>query len=49
MNELIIKVNAKQIQLKESPTKFIKNTIKGILQSLKGVDKIEEVEIYLKI
>lgn len=48
MNEIIIKVNGKKIPLTEFPTKFIKNTIKGMLKSLKGVDEIEEVEIHFK-
>ena len=48
MNEIIIKVNGKKIPLTEFPTKFIKNTITGMLQSLKGIDDIQEVEIYFK-
>jgi hypothetical protein len=48
MNELIIKVNGNQIPLTEFPTEFIKNTITGMLQSLKGVDEIKEVEIFFK-
>ena len=42
---LIIKVNGKQIPLTEFPTDFIKNTICGMLKSLKGVDDISDVEI----
>ena len=42
---MIIKVNGKQIPLTEFPTDFIKNTICGMLKSLKGVDEINEVEI----
>ena len=48
MDELIIKVNGKQIPLTEFPTEFIKNTITGMLKSLKGVDKIQEIEIHFK-
>lgn len=41
-----IKVNGKQIPLTEFPSQFIKNTIIGMLKSLKGVDeKIKDVEI----
>lgn len=42
---MIIKVNGKKIPLTEFPTDFIKNTICGMLESLKGVDEINEVEI----
>jgi len=46
MKELIVKVNGKQITLTEFPSEIIKNTIIGMLRSLKGVDeKIENVEI----
>lgn len=41
-----IKVNGEQIPLSEFPSQFIKNTIAGMLKSLKGVDEeIENVEI----
>ncbi len=41
-----IKVNGKNIQLNEFTSEFIKNTILGMLKSLKDVDeKIESVEI----
>jgi len=42
---MIIKVNGKQIPLTEFPADFIKNTICGMLKSLKGVDNIKDVEI----
>ena len=42
---MIILVNGKKIPLTEFPTDFIKNTICGMLKSLKGVDEINEVEI----
>ena len=46
MKEISIKVNGKQIPLTEFPADIIKNTIIGMLKSLKGVDeKIENVEI----
>lgn len=43
-----VKINGKQISLTEFPSNFIKNTISGMLKSLKGVDKIDNVEIYFK-
>lgn len=43
---MIVKVNGKNIQLNEFTSEFIKNTITGMLRSLKGVnEKIENVEI----
>jgi len=45
MEKMIIKVNGKQVPLTEFPTDFIKNTIYGMLKSLKGVDDIFDVEI----
>ena len=43
--EISIKVNGKHIPLTEFPSKFIKNTIVGMLKSLKGVDEVQNVEI----
>jgi hypothetical protein len=41
-----VKVNGENIQLNEFTSEFIKNTITGMLRSLKGIDeKIENVEI----
>ena len=48
MDELIVKVNDKRISLTEFPADFIKNTITGMLKSLKDVDEIKEVEIRFK-
>ncbi len=45
MEKMIIKVNGKQIPLTEFPTDFIKNTICGMLKSLKAIDDINEVMI----
>jgi hypothetical protein len=42
-------VNGKKIPLTEFPTDFIKNTICGMLSSLKGVDEINEVEIKFRL
>ena len=48
MNKLSIKVNGEKILLTEFPEEFIKNTIIGILKSLKGVDEIKDFEINYK-
>ena len=48
MDELIIKVNGKKIPLTEFPSEIIKNTICGMLSSLKKVEDIKEVEISFK-
>lgn len=45
MEKMIIKVNGKQVPITEFPTDIIKNTICGMLKSLKGVDIIKDVEI----
>jgi hypothetical protein len=48
MDKISIKVNDKQIPLTEFPSDFIKNSICGMLRSLKGVDEINKVEIYFE-
>ena len=48
MEEIIVKINGEQLPLTEFPSDIIKNTITGMLQSLKGVDEIKEVEIRFK-
>lgn len=46
MQNIIIKVNGRNIPITEFPAEFIKNTICGMLGSLKGVEeKIKTVEI----
>jgi hypothetical protein len=45
MQDITIKVNGKNIPLSEFPAEFIKNSICGMLRSLKGVDEIKTVEI----
>ena len=45
MGEVIVKVNGKQIPLTEFPSEFIKQTITGMLSSLKDIGDIETVEI----
>jgi hypothetical protein len=49
MEKMSIKVNGKEVILTEFPTDIIKNTIVGMLKSLKGVEKIEDVEIRFKL
>ena len=49
MEKMSIKVNGKEIILTEFPTDIIKNTIVGMLKSLKGVEKIKDVEIRFKL
>lgn len=49
MEKISIKVNGKEIILTEFPTDIIKNTIVGMLKSLKGIEKIEDVEIRFKL
>jgi molybdopterin-guanine dinucleotide biosynthesis protein B len=43
-----MRVNEKDIPLSDFPSDIIKNGILGMLKSLKGIDKIDEVEIYFK-
>ena len=45
MQDITIKVNGKNITLSEFPAEFIKNSICGMLKSLKGVYEIKTVEI----
>jgi molybdopterin-guanine dinucleotide biosynthesis protein B len=49
MNDIVIKVNGEPIPLTEFPTEFIKNTVCGMLKSLKGVDEIKNVEISFEL
>jgi molybdopterin-guanine dinucleotide biosynthesis protein B len=49
MDKMIIIVNGKKVPLTEFPIDIIKNTICGMLKSLKGVDEIKDVEIRFKI
>ena len=49
MEKISIKVNGKEILLTEFPTDIIKNAIVGMLKSLKGIEKIEDVEIRFKL
>ena len=45
MQDITIKVNGKNIPLSEFPAEFIKNSICGMLKTLRGVDEIKTVEI----
>jgi len=49
MDKISVKVNGKTVQLTEFPTEIIKNTICGMLKSLKGVDEIKDVEIKFEV
>jgi len=44
-NSIQVKINGKTVQLSEFPSLFIKNTIIGMLSTLKGVDDVRTVEI----
>jgi len=46
---MIIKVNGNEIPLTEFPEEFIEKTICGMLESLKGVEEIKEVEISFEV
>lgn len=45
---IFIKVNGKAVPLSEFPANIIESGIIGMLNSLKGVDKIDDVEIHIK-
>lgn len=49
MENISIKVNGNEIPLTEFPIEIIKNTICGMLKSLKGVDEIKNVEIKFEV
>ncbi len=42
---VILKVNRKPVQLTEFPANMIKNTVIGMIESLKGVDEVKDVSI----
>ena len=46
MSDIKVKVNDKKIPLTEFPAEFIRETINGMLKSLKGVEEIKKVEIF---
>lgn len=45
MKDITIKVNGKNIALTEFPAKIIKNSLNGMLKTLKNVEEIRTVEI----
>ena len=47
--KISVKVNGKQIPLSGFPSDVIKNTVCGMLKSLKGVDEIKDVEIRFEL
>ena len=49
MKKINVKVNGKQIHISEFPSDIIKNTICGMIKSLKDVDEIKTVEISFEI
>ena len=48
-NSITVKVNGEEVPLSEFPSEFIKQTIIGMLKSLKGVDEIHEVDIHFTV
>jgi hypothetical protein len=48
MEEITITVNGKEIPLTEFPKSILIKTILGMLQALKGVDEVKNVEIRIK-
>ena len=49
MEEIKIRVNGRDISLSEFPQEMIKNTITGMLKTLKGVEDIKKVEITMDL
>jgi hypothetical protein len=48
-DKIELKVNGKKIPLTEFPNEFIKNTLIGMIKSLKGLKSDEEIkDIYIK-
>jgi len=48
VEKISVKVNGKELSLSEFPSIFIKNTMEGMLRSLRGVDEIKTVEIFFE-
>lgn len=44
-----LKVNGKKIPLTEFPKDFIKNTIVGMISSLKGIEEIDEISLSISL
>jgi len=49
MDKIEIEVNGESIKLTGFPAKIIKNTIIGMLKSLRGVDEVESAVIRLGV
>ena len=49
MRNIALKVNGKKVPLSEFPADFIKNTMKGMLSTLKGVEEIQSVKLSFTI
>lgn len=49
MEKMSVKINGEEIPISEFPSDFIKNSICGMLRSLKGVDEIRDVEIKFEL
>ena len=49
MEKISVKVNGEEIPISGFPSDFIKNSICGMLRSLKGVDEIRDVEIKFEL
>ena len=48
VGNVIVKVNGAAVSLSLFPSTFIRNTVVGMLRSLKGIDEIKEVELRFK-
>ncbi len=48
MKKIKVEVNGKQIKLTEFPAKIMMNAIMGMLQSLRGVEEIDNAVIRLE-
>jgi molybdopterin-guanine dinucleotide biosynthesis protein B len=49
MGKMSIRVNGRKVPLTDFPGEIVKNTICGMLKSLKGVDEIKNVEIKFEL
>ncbi len=49
VSNMILKVNGKQIPLTEFPEEMIKKTITGMVSTLKGVEKVQSVELSFSV
>jgi hypothetical protein len=49
MTDMILKINGNNIPLTEFPEEFIKGAIIGMVMSLKGVEKVQTVELFFSV